>query len=77
MQETEWMEWALIIIRPVPWFHLPHHLFIGVEVGRQEIQATDEVFRGLDGCPELSHKSLIRAYLNVGNLHTEQNHLSR
>lgn len=77
MQETEWMEWALIITRTAPWLHLPHHLFIGVEVGRQEIQVTDEAFRGLDECSELSHKSLIHAYLNVGNLHTEQNHLSR
>lgn len=48
MQETDWVEWALIILRTAPQLHLPRHLFEDGEVGRWEIQVTDEVFRGLN-----------------------------
>lgn len=46
MQETEWIEWALMT---TPCLHPLHHdLFVGVDVGRGEIQITYEIFMGLD-----------------------------
>lgn len=49
MQETEWIEWALMIIRTTPCLHpLLRNLFIGVEVGRGEIQITYEISMVLD-----------------------------